>query len=195
MKNIFITFTIFILLTGCEPNSINPLTSTSRNIIDNRFVGTWVMQDGSGCVHIKSIGNDRLEIKGKSCDKYNFDDYFIVTVYNSTIDNNNYLSIQVHNRSDLKYGYLIAKYSFSDDNKTMKFSYINSVALKDLILSKNLKGKIVDKVIYKSPIITDTSENIEQAIIKYKSVLFSDSMVFTKGTCFSKKDNKTEYRQ
>ncbi len=181
------TFLTLFILIGCEPDTINTVTPSVIKVIDNRFDGDWVAQDNSGCLQVKSLADGMIKIKGESNNKYFPSEYIIATVYNSIIDNNNYLNIQVHNKSNVKYGYLIAKYNLSEDNKTLKFAYINSRALKDLISSKNLKGKISDQFFYTKPVITDTSINIEHAILKYDNSLFKNYMIFTKGTCFLKK--------
>ena len=173
-RKIFFILTILFLFIGCKPHSINTATSSAAKVLDSRFDGTWIAQDNSGCMEVKNLQDGRIEIKAESNTTYNRTDYIVATVYSSTIKNNHYFSIKVHNKGDLKNGYLLAKYNLINDN-TMKFSYIDSIALKHLIASKNVKGEM--------SVITDKSENIELAIGKYDNLLFKDYMIFNKGTC------------
>lgn len=149
-----------------------------KNLLDDRLNGTWIAKDKSGSFKVKKLQNGTIEIISKN-NKDHSSEHLIATVYNSNINNNNYLSIHIENRDDLKNGYLIAKYAL-DDSGTLKFAYISSPELKKLVKSKKINGYIQKEFFFSSVTINDTSENIKQLITKYDNLLFKNYMFFSR---------------
>ncbi len=169
----FIILLIFsLILTGCVPESENPLSDPSSATIDKRLLGVWVgkMTDESAVQYVhfveaeKSITEVVLishqEKRGAGVSSYK--------MFPTKIGKNQYMSVMPlapEDENDPEVGktqdphYIFARFDISDKG-VLKIWVMMDKEAREAVKKKKLKGKIAKSYVDGDVLITDTRENI-----------------------------------
>ena len=162
-----------ICLSGCIPESKNPLSAPEDSTADLRLAGVWTADSGGDKIYLhfgKGKGHtmDAVEVDHEKGGAIHANDY---TVFTTVIEGVNYLNIRAATGEN--HSYYFARYGV-DSEDVLRVWLMSDEPVAKAIKAGKLKGTVANKEGGKDIKITDTAAKITRFIRESdRAVLFA----------------------
>jgi len=183
MKKLPLLFTLALLLnlTGCLPDSLNPLSTPENATADPRLAGVWYGKSGEDEVFLHFVPGQKAEMQVVEVDheKKGLAHTTLYTVFPTVLGEQHYLNI----REEKGEPYFLAHYQLTGNGAlTIWLMSENSTA--KAIKKGKIKGKVVEKssgdhTPQRDITITDTTANLAAFVKKSSPDLLFDQKFAT----------------
>jgi hypothetical protein len=173
---------MFILLSGCNLFSDNPLSDANQATIDSSIIGTWSWNDDndSGFLHI-GTNPDRKAflitmVEFKNDGRVETTEF---TGHTTKLSSHRYLNLKLIKPKEMDKGYFFVEYKVNAD--TLECSFLDAKIFEKSIKDGSLKGEVLFPEGIMPTILIHADQNeLRQFVIRNAKSLVKDFSKFTK---------------